>query len=109
MIEFMNRQSTVPRYCVQGDVQRAMQLLAAMRERGIRPDGILYNSLLDGCVRALVSTSEVIGCTTKFSTAARFMRAVMAANAELRYSSLQFHFDNSNKNVWKSRKIESSI
>lgn len=41
-------------YCVQGDVERAMQLLAAMRDRGIRPDGILYNSLLDGCVRALV-------------------------------------------------------
>lgn len=47
------------RYCVQGDVQRALQLLKAMTDRGIKADGILYNSLLDGCVRASVRISSM--------------------------------------------------
>jgi pentatricopeptide repeat protein len=39
-------------YCMNGDVDRAFDVLKDMqRERVFAPDEILYNSLLDGCVR----------------------------------------------------------
>ncbi|CEM21771.1 unnamed protein product [Vitrella brassicaformis CCMP3155] len=38
-------------YCVQGDLDEALNLFEAMRARGIQPDAILFNSLLDGCAK----------------------------------------------------------
>lgn len=39
-------------YCVHGQMDKGLCLLKAMKERNINPDGVLYNSLLDGCVKA---------------------------------------------------------
>ncbi|CAE7523743.1 EMB2745 [Symbiodinium pilosum] len=38
-------------YCVQGDLDDALELFGAMRRKGIKPDAIVFNSLLDGCAR----------------------------------------------------------
>merc|ERR1719487_575039 len=38
-------------YCVNGDLDEAMQLFTLMRKKGIRPDAIVFNSLLDGCAK----------------------------------------------------------
>merc|ERR1719453_1364164 len=38
-------------YCVQGDLEQAIQLFTLMRKRGIQPDQVLFNSVLDGCAR----------------------------------------------------------
>merc|ERR1719453_1827456 len=38
-------------YCVQGDLEQAVQLFTLMRKRGIQPDQVLFNSLLDGCAK----------------------------------------------------------
>jgi pentatricopeptide repeat protein len=38
-------------YCVQGDLEPAIQLFTLMRKRGLVPDQILFNSLLDGCAK----------------------------------------------------------
>lgn len=41
-------------YCVRGQVERAFDLVSCLSSKNIQPDGILYNTLLDGCVRANV-------------------------------------------------------
>eukprot|EP00930_Biecheleria_cincta_P046653 TRINITY_DN321_c0_g1_i1.p1 TRINITY_DN321_c0_g1~~TRINITY_DN321_c0_g1_i1.p1 ORF type:complete len:854 (-),score=164.03 TRINITY_DN321_c0_g1_i1:268-2829(-) len=39
-------------FCLSGDLDKAFELLSLMRNQlGIKPDGVLYNSLLDGCAR----------------------------------------------------------
>merc|ERR1719456_1707503 len=38
-------------YCVQGDLEQAIQLFTLMRKRGIMPDAVLFNSILDGAAR----------------------------------------------------------
>lgn len=39
-------------FCLSGDVDKALELASCMRkELRIKPDGVLYNSLLDGCAR----------------------------------------------------------
>merc|ERR1719498_1031778 len=38
-------------YCVQGDLEQAIQLFTLMRKRNIQPDAILFNSILDGAAR----------------------------------------------------------
>ena len=39
-------------YCRMGDVQTGFRILRRMKEEsGARPDEIMYNTLLDGCVR----------------------------------------------------------
>jgi pentatricopeptide repeat protein len=43
-------------YCVQGDLEQAIQLFTLMRKRGIKPDAILFNSILDGCARKQMRT-----------------------------------------------------
>jgi len=38
-------------YCVQGDLEQAIQLFTLMRKRGVAPDAVLFNAILDGCAR----------------------------------------------------------
>merc|ERR1719321_968749 len=38
-------------YCVQGDLEKGLQLFSMMQKKGIRPDAILFNSILDGCAK----------------------------------------------------------
>jgi len=38
-------------YCVRGELDEAMELFACMRRKGIQPDAIVFNSLLDGCAK----------------------------------------------------------
>merc|ERR1719235_567446 len=38
-------------YCVCGDLDHSLQLFTSMRKKGIRPDAIVFNSLLDGCAK----------------------------------------------------------
>merc|ERR1719456_2121445 len=38
-------------FCVQGDLEQAIQLFTLMRKRGIMPDAVLFNSILDGAAR----------------------------------------------------------
>merc|ERR1719326_2250631 len=38
-------------YCVQGDLEQAIQLFTLMRKRGVMPDAVLFNSILDGAAR----------------------------------------------------------
>lgn len=44
-------------YCAHGQMDKGLLLLKAMKQKNINPDGVLYNSLLDGCVRAGVSAA----------------------------------------------------
>merc|ERR1719327_2065598 len=38
-------------YIVQGDLEQAIQLFTLMRKRGVAPDAVLFNAVLDGCAR----------------------------------------------------------
>ena len=39
-------------YCRVKDIEKALELHNQMLERGIKADEVLYNSLLDGCLKA---------------------------------------------------------
>merc|ERR1719335_1495067 len=36
-------------HCAAGDIEQGLRLLSLMQRRGIKPDAILFNSILDGC------------------------------------------------------------
>merc|ERR1719262_833579 len=38
-------------YCFSNDLEQALHLFGLMQEKGIRPDAIVFNSLLDGCAK----------------------------------------------------------
>merc|ERR1719352_736649 len=38
-------------YCVTGDLEQAIQLFTLMRKRGVMPDAVLFNSIMDGAAR----------------------------------------------------------
>merc|ERR1719163_1761801 len=37
--------------CVHGDLEQAIQLFTLMRKRGVMPDAVLFNSIMDGAAR----------------------------------------------------------
>merc|ERR1712217_226590 len=39
-------------YCHFGDLDKALQVAEAIKARGLRCDELVYNSLMDGCVKA---------------------------------------------------------
>jgi len=39
-------------YCKDQNIEQALITLSGMEANGIKPDEILYNSLLDGCCKA---------------------------------------------------------
>merc|ERR1719473_1047780 len=41
-------------YCNCNDLEQALHLFGLMQEKGIRPDAIVFNSLLDGCAKKQV-------------------------------------------------------
>jgi len=41
-------------HCTNNDLEQALQLFGAMQEKGIKPDAIVFNSLLDGCAKKQV-------------------------------------------------------
>merc|ERR1719352_2132146 len=41
-------------YCFSNDLEQALQFFGLMQEKGIRPDAIVFNSLLDGCAKKQV-------------------------------------------------------
>ena len=50
-------------YCQSGDIQTAFALLEEMRrETSLKPDEIMYNSLLDGCAKEQ-RIDEALGVT----------------------------------------------
>jgi len=38
-------------YCHNGDLDKALQVLESMKARGLRSDELVYNTLMDGCVK----------------------------------------------------------
>merc|ERR1719253_2054957 len=43
-------------YSVHGDLHRSLELFSLMRRKGIKPDAIVFNSLLDGCAKKQMPT-----------------------------------------------------
>jgi len=43
-------------YCLCGDMDQGMQLFMLMRKKGIVPDAVVFNSLLDGCAKRQMRT-----------------------------------------------------
>jgi len=43
-------------HCARGDLEQGLQLLSLMQRRGIKPDAILFNSILDGCAHKQMRT-----------------------------------------------------
>jgi pentatricopeptide repeat protein len=43
-------------YCLCGDMDECMQLFMLMRKKGIVPDAVVFNSLLDGCAKRQMRT-----------------------------------------------------
>ena len=39
-------------FCHQGDINRALHYMNALKQRGLPADELVFNSLLDGCVKA---------------------------------------------------------
>mmetsp|Transcript_140564 Transcript_140564/g.449296 ORF Transcript_140564/g.449296 Transcript_140564/m.449296 type:complete len:716 (+) Transcript_140564:108-2255(+) len=39
-------------YCYMGDLDKALQVVEAIKARGLRCDELVYNTLMDGCVKA---------------------------------------------------------
>ena len=37
-------------FCTHGDLPKAMALMKSMKEQGLAPDAIIYNTVMDGCV-----------------------------------------------------------
>jgi len=46
-------------YCHRGDLDKALQLVEAIKVRGLRCDELVYNTLMDGCVKANDVTAGV--------------------------------------------------
>jgi len=46
-------------YCHVGDIDRALQVAEAIKARGLRKDELVYNTLMDGCVKANDITAGV--------------------------------------------------
>merc|ERR1719453_2996722 len=58
-------------YCVAGELEQAIQLFTLMRKRGIQPDQVLFNSILDGCARKnMTMVSEQIFADMQASSVA---------------------------------------
>merc|ERR1719491_2934299 len=43
-------------HCSRGDLEQGLQLLGLMQRRGIAPDAVLFNSILDGCAHKQMRT-----------------------------------------------------
>eukprot|EP00448_Togula_jolla_P000382 CAMPEP_0170613986 /NCGR_PEP_ID=MMETSP0224-20130122/24561_1 /TAXON_ID=285029 /ORGANISM="Togula jolla, Strain CCCM 725" /LENGTH=985 /DNA_ID=CAMNT_0010939617 /DNA_START=153 /DNA_END=3110 /DNA_ORIENTATION=- len=43
-------------HCARGDLEQGLQLLGLMQRRGISPDAVLFNSILDGCAHKQMRT-----------------------------------------------------
>ena len=43
-------------HCARGDLEQGLQLLGLMQRRGIAPDAVLFNSILDGCAHKQMRT-----------------------------------------------------
>merc|ERR1719230_297555 len=43
-------------HCSRGDLEQGLQLLGLMQRRGILPDAIVFNSILDGCAHQQMRT-----------------------------------------------------
>merc|ERR1719335_76331 len=43
-------------HCAAGDIEQGLRLLSLMQRRGIKPDAILFNSILDGCAHKQMRT-----------------------------------------------------
>jgi len=46
-------------YCHVGDIDKALRVAEAIKERGLRKDELVYNTLMDGCVKANDITAGV--------------------------------------------------
>merc|ERR1712224_776926 len=46
-------------YCHVGDIDKALQVAEAIKARGLRKDELVYNTLMDGCVKANDITAGV--------------------------------------------------
>jgi len=46
-------------YCHIGDIDKALRVAEAIKERGLRKDELVYNTLMDGCVKANDITAGV--------------------------------------------------
>merc|ERR1719188_2608122 len=51
MPDLITYSTLIKGYCVRGELDQAMELFNCMRRKGIRPDAIVFNSLLDGCAK----------------------------------------------------------
>merc|ERR1719461_2211549 len=56
MPDLITYSTLIKGHCSCGDLEQGLQLLDLMQRRGIAPDAILFNSILDGCAHKQMRT-----------------------------------------------------
>merc|ERR1719198_940937 len=63
MPDLISYSTLIKGHCSRGDLEQGLQLLGLMQRRGIAPDAVLFNSILDGCAHKQMRTltEQVLG------------------------------------------------
>merc|ERR1719461_1435551 len=61
MPDLITYSTLIKGHCTRGDLENGLQLLGLMQRRGIAPDAVFFNSILDGCAhRQMRSLTEQV-------------------------------------------------